>query len=165
MSMVDPEVVQFLVEAGLRAEPTADGVQWSEGDHGIVVVPGSTGFTVMRWERGATGSPRLENAPGAAVAAYLLLEYGNAWRALHGLQRIPIRTPSTLPSGYRTTATVDGQHVFLSTPETSEAMTVLYPETAYELAFAMTYRTSELIASFRHPDGLPAFGPLRGGPR
>ena len=163
---LDPRVLQLIGDAGDHQQEIAGGVRLFHGDSGLDVLRQDDVFEVRPWGKGVTDEPDLTGAARSILETYLVLHYGNAWRLARGWPMLRLAERSEpLPPGFVFTAEQGHRGNLVIEGPPRRVLGRLLPGTARRLARALTVPLGDLIASFRDPDGLPAFGPRPGGPQ
>lgn len=159
MIELERDVIDFLREAGARPRQRAEGLYWGDYEVGSLITDREGTCEIARWERGRTGPERLTGATPAVVSAHLVLTWGQSWRIKHGLPVLRRVTPETvLPPGFEITGEETGDVGLIVPGEPPLHLRgVGHNIEALALARALSVPVRDLIASFKHPDGLPAF--------
>ncbi|MDM8084226.1 hypothetical protein QUV83_05565 [Cellulomonas cellasea] len=160
--MIDiDERLKLLLEEGRDRYRTVNGSPfWGDSEAGCVITEKGALFDVSPWSRGRTLPPELTGATSHIVQVYLTITLGNDWRAIHGMRFLRISTPDTgLPPGFEVLEEPGRRRVGLRIHCDPEILLgeLFDKRMAIDLARALVVPFDRLIASYRHPDGLPAF--------
>ncbi|MDM8084224.1 TNT domain-containing protein [Cellulomonas cellasea] len=155
------ESLKSLLEEGGDRYRTVDGAPfWGSSEAGYVLTDNGALFDVSYWSRGRTKAPELVGAASLVVQVYLTISLGNDWRSVHGMRLLRISTPDAiLPPGFEVREVPESGRVELRILRDPEIVLgeLRDRRKAIGLARALAVPFDSLIASYRHPDGLPAF--------
>lgn len=158
MTEVANSVEEFLAESGVHRESFMEGPLWRTSDEGLLVVERGGSLDVASWSRGQVSPPRLTGANWRIIEIYLVLNYGNSWRSRHGLGFLKtIERGTAPPDGFEVLVEDDGNEGLVVPADPSIHLGGMLPGGAARLAHALTIPLQDLINSFKHPDGRPAF--------
>ncbi|MDM8084223.1 hypothetical protein QUV83_05550 [Cellulomonas cellasea] len=157
---IDERLKTLLEEGGDRYRIEDGAPFWGDSEAGRVVTENGGVFDVSSWSRGRTYPPELTGATSRIAQVYLAISLGNDWRSVHDMRFLRISTSDTgLPPGFEVIEESGRRRVGLRIHGDPEILLgeLFDRRKAIELACALVVPFDELIASFRHPDGLPAF--------
>jgi hypothetical protein len=161
MIQLDERVMSLIRECTTRQEVREDGVFVGDTESGFLVVRAAEGFEIRPWHRGRFGAAELTGATQDVVEAYLAWEFGGTWRLLRGWSLLDLGPDDTLPPGIAVTREPDGRDGVLIEGTPPVHARGITRGLGAKLAHVIPVPLGDLVASMRHPDGLPAF-PQRG---
>lgn len=156
MSILDPRVVEFAVDAGLRVIESEGAVRLETSDTGLVVREDDGSIRVEMIERGVLEGVDLVTGSRALLDRFIVLRAGLTWRSRHRLGHPPAPGPRSLPGGNSVREQPDGWSVVVSQEGSAEVTSV---HEARRLARAVAFGVDEVIASVKDPHGRPALVP------
>ncbi|WP_147525143.1 hypothetical protein [Cellulomonas timonensis] len=157
---LDEDLKRLLEEGGDRFRIVNGAPFWGDSEAGYILTENGALLDVSLWSKGRTNPPELTGATSLIAQVYLAISLGNDWRVVHGMPFLRISTPdASLPPGFEVLEEPGRRRVGLRVHGDPDIVLgeLLNRRNAIGLARALVVPFDKLIASFRHPDGLPAF--------
>lgn len=159
MMGLDPRLVEIMQAAGAHYRAMSEGDYWGAVDAGLVISERDGTFEINSWERGAFDGLRLRGATLSVVETFLTMWYGDSWRMQQNWDVLRIAgSAKDLPPGFEVSQGPHGSGILtIHSVSPVRVDNLLHTRIAIELARALSVSLGDLIASYRDPNGLPAF--------